>query len=542
MRVPPRLAGVLLVVGALGLLLPWLLAPVTSDSRYHYLAAPGRFDDSVLGVLPWTVNDMEWRLNQGRIAPAGVFAQHVVYLLGMRTAHATGAELYQVHAVVKLLLLMALIGGCWALLRAVRTAPGTRLPHPVRDLSLLLVTTLLVLGVTTTNPHRNGWLTFPVLCIGGTVLLVLSGAAVLAAVTTWGRRPRLRLPLALGLVLLGVLVVLYYELQWATYPFAVLLALGQARPHWRLWRRAPGDGSRWAVVGALSLGFLPALATSRWLVETYRDDGAYAGLETELGGPVLRTMALQVLNAVPGSGLGLTLDELPSGAAAPGPSPGGGWLFGALVAVGLVVLLRRAVARTSAAADNTDGSDASESSAASARPGAARALLHLVPAALAAILAAAVVLSVSGQAQEYVAGPGYAYRGTPWIWTGLALAATAALVAAALTRPVPFGRVVVVGPALGALLAGVVLWPFQVADVRTLRQVQDYSIFEEVHQQVVIGSDDPASREQRCLLEEQADRWADDSGYRRAYLTITQDAYERRWGEAFCRPPAPDEL
>lgn len=51
-RPPATLAWILFLVGVVGLLLPWLFAPVMGDSRYHYPAAPGRFDNSILNLFP----------------------------------------------------------------------------------------------------------------------------------------------------------------------------------------------------------------------------------------------------------------------------------------------------------------------------------------------------------------------------------------------------------------------------------------------------------------------------------------------------------
>jgi hypothetical protein len=82
-RVPSWLPWLLATIGVAGLLLPWVLSPVNSDERYHYAAAPVRMADNVFNVLPWTINDIEWRMAAGRIAPVGLFVQHIIYLLGM---------------------------------------------------------------------------------------------------------------------------------------------------------------------------------------------------------------------------------------------------------------------------------------------------------------------------------------------------------------------------------------------------------------------------------------------------------------------------
>src|SRR5690606_11750393 len=92
-RSPMWLPWVLLGIATLGLLLPWLLAPVAWDERYRWPAAPGRMEDTVLGAITWTVNVMQWRVQAGRIAPIGVLVQHIIYLLGMKVAFSTGIPL-----------------------------------------------------------------------------------------------------------------------------------------------------------------------------------------------------------------------------------------------------------------------------------------------------------------------------------------------------------------------------------------------------------------------------------------------------------------
>ncbi len=121
-RAPSWLPWVILLVAVVGLLLPWLLAPVASDERYHYVAAPGRMHDNVLNVVPWTIKDMQWRMRAGRIAPVGVFFQHVFYLLGMQFAFATGVPLFVVHGLVKVVLLSAVVGSFALLLTQLTTS------------------------------------------------------------------------------------------------------------------------------------------------------------------------------------------------------------------------------------------------------------------------------------------------------------------------------------------------------------------------------------------------------------------------------------
>src|SRR5215207_4053726 len=109
----------------------------------------------------------------GRIAPVGVFVQHFIYLLGMQFAFSTGVPLFVVHGIVKVLLLAAVAGSFALLLTQLRRRDGARLDRRTCTTAVLIFAVLLMLGVTTSSPHRNGWTTFIVLCIGGIVLMFL---------------------------------------------------------------------------------------------------------------------------------------------------------------------------------------------------------------------------------------------------------------------------------------------------------------------------------------------------------------------------------
>ena len=294
-RAPSWLPWVLLLVAVVGLLLPWLLAPVASDERYHYVAAPGRMHDNVLNVVPWTINDMQWRMRDGRIAPVGVFFQHVFYLLGMQFAFATGVPLFVVHGLVKVVLLSAVVGSFALLLTQLRRRDGERLDRPTRTTALILFAALLVLGVTATSPDRNGWTTFVVLCIGGIVLMFLAGAASLWALRGWGSWGPLGKTLsAAGIVVLGIIIMLSYEMHWAAVPFAVMLLalVGRSRPQHRL-----------ALSVALGGGWLSAVLVTREVIASAATGDIYTGLKLDLGGPVLKVIALQLVSAVPGTGI-----------------------------------------------------------------------------------------------------------------------------------------------------------------------------------------------------------------------------------------------
>ena len=318
-RVPSWLPWLLATIGVVGLLLPWLLSPVTSDERYHYPAAPGRMADNVFNVLTWTINDLDWRMAAGRIAPVGVFLQHVIYLLGMQFAFSAGVPLFVVHGVVKVLLLAAVVGSFALLLTQLRRRDGASLEAPTRTTAVLLFTALLVLGVTSSSPNRNGWTTFIVLCIGGIALMFLVGAASLWVLRGWSRWGAFGKALSgVGMLVLGVVVMLSYEMHWAAIPFAIILLAFAGRAGWP---------HRLILLAILGSGWLAAVLWTRALIAA-APRITYAGLMVDLGGSVPKVIVLQLVNAVPGSGIPLAVRNVGDGLAAPRPFEGTGWLWG----------------------------------------------------------------------------------------------------------------------------------------------------------------------------------------------------------------------
>ena len=510
-RVPTWLPWVLLLLAVVGLLLPWLLAPVASDERYHYPAAPGRMKDSVLNVMPWTINDMRWRMRAGRIAPVGVLVQHVFYLLGMQSAFATGIPLFVVHGIVKVVLLAAVVGSFALLLTQLRRRDGGRLDRSTRRTAVLLFAALLVLGITATSPGRNGWTTFVVLCIGGIVLMFLAGAASLWTLNGWDSWGPLGKALSAGgIVLLGVVVMLSYEMHWAAIPFAVvLLALvGHSRPQHRL-----------ALSLALGGGWLAAVLVTRQVIAAASTGAIYTGLKPDLGGPVLKVIALQLVNAVPGSGIPYALYDADEALPEPLPFDGSGWLWGALFAVAVVLLLRRRRLTSEAGTDRA-GPDRQP-------------LVALALALATSALAVAVILSVSEQAHQIVRFVGATYRGTPWIWA--CMAGILAIAVVVLPRT-DWGRRVTTATvtATCAVAVGVLVWPTTVSSIQTQRAAIDYLIWERAQTELIGGSTDPVSVQHRCLIADQATTWAGESSYRSAYLEEYEQSYAHRWGRPWC--------
>ncbi|MGW5238094.1 hypothetical protein ACWEOW_04110 [Monashia sp. NPDC004114] len=505
--IPARLGWGLIVVGTLGLLLPWIFAPVLSDERYHYAAAPARMNDNVFGVLPWVINDIQWRLEAGRIAPVGALEQHVTYLLGMQFTFASGLPLFVVHGLIKGVLLAAVVGSFVLLVRQLKRRGGASLDRGTQSRMTLVFTMLLVLGITTTSPGRNGWTTFVVLCIGGIVLMFLVGAAALWVLRRWDGWGLLGRSLAgAGLLVLGIAVMLSYELHWAAIPFAVVLvaSIGPAR------RR-----SRALIIGLLAGGWLAAVVATRLIIGANVRD-VYPGLSVDLSGPVAKVFGLQLLNAVPGTGVPYAFHNVSGGLPDPWPFTGTGWLWGLVLGLGLVVALRGASQRPALAAVED------------------RQPLLLLAAALGtSSLAAAAILSVSAQSHEIVRFPGATYRGTPWIW-----ACAAGLLAVFLVLPRERTRLtdqaVVRGLAVVALLAGVVVWPADVSEVAVARQNDGVMIWERAQSELITGSSDPVAVAHRCLIADQARTWAGSSSYRRAYLQLYAQAFVHQWHRPWC--------
>lgn len=505
-RPPATLAWILFLVGVVGLLLPWLFAPVMGDSRYHYPAAPGRFDNSILNLFPWTINDIERRMSSGRIVPVGMFAQHLEYLVGMKLAFTTGLPLFVVHSITKSVALLLVIGSFALLLAQLRRADGERVARGKRRTAVLVFTVLLVIGITATNPSRNGWTAYIVLCVGGIAFMFLVGAASLWVLHSWSRAGGVGKVLGgVGVALLAATVVLSYELHWAAIAFGtVLLALAT----WAPWKH------RLVLLAALGGGWVATYGWTRYAL-AQNGGGGYVGLEMDLGGPVLKTLGLNLANAIPGTGVSRVIDDLGKGVPSPQPFGGTGWLWGLCLAAGFSLLVIR-----------TDG--ASHAMGREDR----QPLLALLAALAASALAAAAITSVSLQVHEIVTTFGATYRSTPWIWACLAGIITMALLALP-AAPRSRRLALVVPPIALALLAGAVIWPSTVAAIRTQRAVDHYVIWEAAQAQLVTGATGPLAVDQRCEL---VDAWSqlNPKGYFATFLPTYEKSFKRQWNRPFC--------
>jgi len=492
-----------------GLLLPWLLAPIIGDERYHYVAAPTRMDDSLFNVVAWTINDIRPRMSHGRIAPVAVFLQQVGYLLGMQLSFAVGIPLTVAHGIVKVVLLLSAVASFALLLRMVRRRDGEQLDQGVRATALLVFSVLLVLGVTATSPVRNGWTAYIVLCIGGISVMFLAGAAALWTLRVWARAtPVGKLAAASALFGLGAVIMLSYELHWAALPFAVVLLAFAGSAVWR---------HRLTLILSLSAGWSIAFVATRMLLSR-QDEAQYAGTRLDLAGPVIPTAWLQVANAVPGSGTGRVLDTVGEGLPLPQPFSGGGWLWALLTALGFALLF----ARTGARMPDQVGPDR-------------RGLLILAGALVVSAGAVATITSVSAQSHEIIVSLGDTYRGTPWIWAALAGAATSLLLCLPRGSTLRGMAVVPGSVAVVTVLVGVLVWPTTVSAVQTIRAVDQYALWETAQAQLVTGSAEPLAEARRCQFADEAAEWARGRGpYFAQFLPFYENAFARQWNRPWC--------
>jgi hypothetical protein len=309
-----------------------------------------------------------------------------------------------------------------------------------------------------------------------------------------------------GMLVLGVVVMLSYEMHWAAIPFAVILLAFAGRAAWP---------HRLILIAILGSGWLAAVLWTRVLIDA-ASQRTYPGLEVDLDGPVPKVIGMQLLNAVPGSGIRHAARTVGDGLAAPRPFEGGGWLWGVLLALGLILLLR---SRPLPGPDEVRAD---------------RHSLAVLGAAFAAsALATAVILSVSKQAHEIVTFLGATYRGTPWIWACCAGILTAGLLI--LPGGHRFRRAAIVAvPAAFAVLVGVFVLPYTVSAIQTQRAARDAQIWEQAQAELITGSAVPLAVEHRCRLASEAIEWAGNNTYRGEYLKLYEASFAHQWGRPWC--------
>ncbi|WP_217995815.1 hypothetical protein [Kribbia dieselivorans] len=502
--------GLLVALGVALLTAPALFAAVTSDSKYHYLLARHDINGNLLNLPGFVIHDMRWRLHQGRITPVGVFAQEVQYFLGMTVAQALGIELYVVEAITRALLILAAIAAFAWLARELFGRTGY-----ARAVTIIFAV-LYAAGANATVTHRSGWTTFVVLCLG-TVAIVLATAALLLHVTRrWpDLSPPARRAWAVGLFIVGVAVVLYYEMTVVAGVFSVVL-LGV------LWWRARRTGAAAVPLAptlALSAGGLVTLAVTRTLIRIYgcRGPGCYPGfrLRIDLQWPV--DAVRSVVGSMP----------VASGAGTVARDGVGGLQMSSGALIMFTLIGASSLALAGAMARRTVGERSLDPVASATIVERATALWI---AGAVALVATALVMSVSVQAQDSVLTAFTStYRSTPLLWSMLCLLA-APVLAWLLLRP-KWGVGVIVALAIWGALIGGLATPANSMAARADR-ARGLGISEQTLKIVVMGPrvyDAPA----RCAASVPLRRRYHNV-FDRYTVESPATAYRSLWGEDLC--------
>ena len=85
------------------------------------------------------------------------------------------------------------------------------------------------------------------------------------------------------MLVLGVVVMLSYEMHWAEVPFAIILLAFAGRAIWP---------HRLILIGFLGSAWLAAVLWTRAQIAAVANH-SYSGLEVDLGGPILKVIGLQ---------------------------------------------------------------------------------------------------------------------------------------------------------------------------------------------------------------------------------------------------------
>jgi len=86
-------------------------------------------------------------------------------------------------------------------------------------------------------------------------------------------------------------------------------------------------------------------------------------------------------------------------------------------------------------------------------------------------------------------------------------------------------------------VVGVLVWPSTVSAIQTQRVSPAYLIWEQAQAELITGSAEPMAVEHRCLLTDEALKWADGSAYRIRYVKLYEASFAHQWGRPWCESP-----
>jgi hypothetical protein len=517
---------------AVALLLPVLVSPVGADDRYTYLLTSTQARDSYLGILQYGWAELPTVVRIGRVAPLSSVARRVVALASTQAALATGAPHVVFAAVTKLLLLAACVMAGVALVASLRWRGDDGSLVRARPWTLWLVgiasALALAAGAQAQGQGRNGWTAYPILTYGSFVVVVMTVVLLLVLTRLVARMPtwRVRAIVVIALVALAAVLCLSYELVYVGVPLAALALVVQP----------VGEGlrRREVVVAKLTTGvpLIGGFAVGLLAVRIYAgtvcaQHECYVGVSPRLGSALFSTLFNNVVSAAPLLTRRYRSDLARVGWADQWPPMPTGWSMAVAIVAGSTLLAAAWLARS--AVFPGDSARVRRDRANESNIVAFAALLFVLLA-----LGAALIMSLSVQAQELIATPGVPYRSTVMTWAGLSFAGVLTVTAGGLRGW--SGIAAVGGLALVAtvMAAGVVVLPRNLLAVRAERAHPAVIATESIQLEAIKGDLSADGARRRCAAQEDL-LMARPSD--RVYLVAVAERFFRyRFGEPFCDP------
>ena len=492
------LALVVLAGCALFSLWPVLFAPITADDRYWLIDTPARFDGSYLNVITGTWGDTPEFLTRGRLAPIGRLVRRLLLLATFDFSHLTSSSVIAFTGMSKLLLLAAGVGCCLAFVKALRwrSADGELVAVGRASLTVTAVAMVGMIGagVLAHSQFRNGWVSYPSLTY--TTISIVFGSAALAVTAARRIADEKRGAIALGLlVAIGLAVILnwFYELNYVGLPLSLFALF--AFPLARSSRKAHERRGRLVVGGGLAISWLALFALTRVLVSNACiGDDCYAGATLSLGPQVIGTVWNNLLSSLPGTSGNqflVDLESLDSGYLWNDSTPGQLWIVSFALGAAVWLAWRWASARWPRSAEETKNE--------------ARLLGLAALGAVVVWVGAALVMSLSAQAQELIHSVGLPYRQAALAWVSLSLGIALAVRAIELSVPSKGGFVAVTALASLIVVASVVTLPRNLVSAQAYRNAPANQAIAEVHWEIVAGDLNPGGDERRCQSFENAE-------------------------------------
>jgi hypothetical protein len=481
------------------LLWPVLFAPVTADDRYWYLEVPDQTQLSYLEAVQLSINEIPRWLDTGRVAPLAFLARRILLLSTFKFSVATSTPLFVSQGLAKVLLLASGIASCLAFVRSLRwrSSDARLIRIGARQLTMIGVAliALTAVGAQAHSQFRNGWISYPALTYGAVTVVFGSGALVAWSARRVAEHRRGAIPIGItAMVVLSVALNVSYELYYVAVPLglAALLVFPYSG------RRGDPAARRARVLigGTLTLGFITVFLWLRQIIAARCALAeCYVGTELSLNRRVLPTLWNNFFTSVPGLSherFLADLEEFGASSRWPDPATTGVVLTAVLLAFAVLVvwmLLSTPTKETEAAIVGAQQ----------------RLLIAASTVVLGVGIGAALLMSLSLQAQEVIASIGFPYRHTVLTWTAIALAVTLLSLAFTLTgsplrrrlAPLALVSVMIVAIAFGL--------PRNLVSNQVYRNLAGNRAIADIHWEVVTGDVNENGDLRRCQTYDRAE-------------------------------------